>query len=140
MPNKSAALKEALKQRKKIRFDDPTMWRDERGGWHALMHCGNGHMPASDVTTYGIRYRDGNPHPIGTIAHLFSVDGLNWYGSYVMLLPAAIFGVIVLVRCCPISCLSMRHSVCGLLSLNWSGMFPLSQLLMHRCRSVTASG
>jgi hypothetical protein len=62
-----------------IKLDDPTMYVDARGNWHALMHNGDGPFPCGDVwNESGAVFRDGNPYPIGCTAHIFSRDGVGW--------------------------------------------------------------
>jgi hypothetical protein len=69
-----------------IKLDDPTLWTDEDGHFHVLAHNGDGPFPCGDgpqnlAAHYGLRYRDGNPYPVGCTAHLYSENGLDWVMS-----------------------------------------------------------
>jgi hypothetical protein len=69
-----------------IKLDDPTIWTDENGYFHALAHNGDGPFPCGDgpannAAHYGKRFRDGNPYPISCSAHLYSENGLDWHMS-----------------------------------------------------------
>eukprot|EP00935_MAST-01C_sp_MAST-1C-sp1_P002604 g2604.t1 len=68
----------ARKANMEIRLDDPTIWMDQRGYWHALAHNGDGPFPCGHNGALGKAYRDGNPSPIGCSAHLYSRDGVTW--------------------------------------------------------------
>lgn len=61
-----------------MRFGDPTLWIDARGGWHALMQNGDGPSPCGLLNAVGLAYRDGNPLPVGCTTHLWSEDGVSW--------------------------------------------------------------
>ena len=66
-----------------MRFGDPTMWIDARGGWHSLMQNGDGPSPCGMLNDVGLAYRDGNPLPVGCTTHMWSTDGVAWNMSSV---------------------------------------------------------
>lgn len=67
-----------IKRMGNVKLDDPTLWVDRNGNWHALAHNGDGPNPCGDTGRDGLAYRDGNPLPVGCSAHLYSRDGLRW--------------------------------------------------------------
>ena len=92
----------ASRYKQVLRFDEPTLWVDKRGNWHALMHNGDGFYPCGDNrSSIGALFRDNNPFPIGCTAHFFSSDGLNWYGFVMAHFVPAVMCTLP-AYCCPL--------------------------------------